>query len=126
MDPIVRSPYPMPPRLRAVKIVSGFTVHLTFADGVEREIDLEPFLYGPLFDPIRQDPKLFASVQIDEVGDTICWSNGADIAPETLYYQGDPPWVTKAISARAPRRPAIRKAIKRRPARRNAKTPAQS
>ncbi len=72
MDLIIRSPYPMPPRLRAVRIVSGFKVHLTFADGIEREIDLEPYLHGPIFDPIRNDPNLFAAVQIDEVGDTIC------------------------------------------------------
>jgi hypothetical protein len=93
MDPIVHSPHPLPPRLRVVKILSGFTVQLTYADGVERKIDLEPYLHGPIFDPIRNDPQLFASVQIDEIGDTICWPNGADIAPETLYYRGDPPWV---------------------------------
>jgi hypothetical protein len=122
MDPIVRSQYPMPPRLRTVEIVSRFTVHLTFADGVERKIDLEPYLHGPLFDPIRQDPSLFASVQIDEVGDTICWPNGADIAPETLYYPGDPPWAAKAIPAVVPRRAAFRKPVKQRPAGRKAKT----
>jgi len=115
MDPIVRSPYPMPPRLRAVKIISGFTVHLTYADGVEREIDLEPYLHGPIFDPIRNDPRLFASVQIDEVGDTICWPNGADIAPETLYYAGELPWIAKP--PRAARKRAVRKPIKRQTAR---------
>ena len=119
MDPIARSPYPMPPRLRAVKILSGFTVHLTYADGVEREINLEPYLHGPIFDPIRNDPRLFALVQIDEVGDTICWPNGADIAPETLYYDAEPPWIAKP--PRSPRKRAIHKPIKRRTARRNAK-----
>lgn len=115
MDPIIRSPYSMPPRLRAIKIVSGFTVQLTYADGVEREIDLEPYLHGPIFDPIRTDPRLFAAVQIDEAGDTICWPNGADIAPETLYYAGEPPWVAKPPRASGKR--TVRKPIKRQMAR---------
>ena len=112
MDPIVRSPYPMPPRLRKVKIVSGYTVHLTYVDGFEREIDLEPYLHGEIFDPIRQDAALFASIQIDDVGDTICWPNGADIAPETLYYEGEPPWAAKPTSAR--RKRIVRKPINQR------------
>jgi hypothetical protein len=124
MDPIIRSPYPMPPRLRAVKIISGFTIRLTYADGVVREIDLEPHLHGPIFDPIRKDPQLFASVQIDEVGDTICWPNGADIAPETLYYDGEPPWVALSKRARSLGRRAVRKPIKLRTARAKAKIPA--
>jgi len=124
MDPIVRSPYPMPPRLRAVKIISGFTVHLTYADGVVREKDLEPYLHGPIFEPIRNDPQLFASVQIDEVGDTICWPNGADIAPETLYYDGEPPWVAHPKPVRFLGKRTIRKPIKRRTVRAKAKIPA--
>ena len=102
------------PRLRGFKIISGFHVQFTFADGVERESDLEPLLHGPIFDPIRNDPKLFATIQIDEVGDTICWSNGADIAPETLYYDGEPPWATKEKPVRQSRKRVIRKTIKRR------------
>ncbi len=121
MDPIVRSPYSLPPRLSAVNIVSGFTVHLTYADGVEREIDLEPYLHGPIFDPIRNDPKLFAAIQIDEVGDTICWPNGADIAPETLYYQSDPPWVAKPKPTRPAHKRILPKPLKRRTARAKAK-----
>jgi hypothetical protein len=118
MDPIVRSDYPLPPRLLAVKIISGFTVHLTYANGVEREIDLEPHLQGPIFEPIRNDPALFAQVQIDEVGDTICWPNGADIAPETLYYEGEPPWVAKSKPVHSSRARKVRPPTRRRVTRR--------
>jgi len=124
MDPIIRSPYPMPPRLRTVKILSGFTVHLTYADGVERTIDLEPILQGEVFDPIRNDPHLFASIQVDEVGDTICWSNGIDIAPETLYYNSEPPWSVKPKRVRVSRKRVTRQGAKQQTTRRIAKAPA--
>ena len=104
MDSIVSGKYALPPQLKSVQALSGFRVHLVFADGVEREIDLEPCLRGPIFDPSRADPKLFAAVQIDEVGDTICWPNGADIAPEILYYRGKPPWIKKTKVSIPPRR----------------------
>ena len=80
--------YPDIPCVRAVKLLAGFKVHLTFTDGKERDVDLEPYLWGPVFEPIRNDPQMFAAVRVDEEGDTICWPNGADIAPETLYYVG--------------------------------------
>jgi hypothetical protein len=105
MDLVGNPKYPTLPRVRAVKVLSGFCVHLTFADGLEKEIDLESHLLGPIFEPIRRDPQLFAAVQIDEAGDTICWPNGADIAPETLYYDGAPPW---AADMEKPARRAIR------------------
>ena len=50
-----------------------------------REIDLDPYLWGPVFEPLRADPKLFRAVRIYPQGETIYWPNGADIAPETLY-----------------------------------------
>lgn len=94
---IIRSvPYYEIPRVSAVKLLGGFKVHITFKDGKEREIDLEPHIWGPVFEPIRNDPKMFAAVRVDEETDTIAWPNGADIAPETLYYEGEPPWAIKA------------------------------
>ncbi len=85
--------YPELIGVRAVSVQTGFRVQITFTDGTDREIDLEPYLWGPVFEPIRNDPQLFAAVRVDEVGGTICWPNGADIAPETLYYgDGPAPW----------------------------------
>ncbi len=71
------------PRVTALKHVAGFRVHFTFWDGTAAEMDLEPLLTGPIFEPLRRDPALFATMYLD--GDTIAWANGADIAPETLY-----------------------------------------
>ncbi|MBI3914420.1 MAG: DUF2442 domain-containing protein [Chloroflexi bacterium] len=98
--------------VRTVKLLTGFTVHLTFTDGSEREIDLEQYLWGPVFEPIRSDLREFAQVFVDPIGQTLAWPNGADIAPETLYYGDQPaPWAVKeTISRRPARKPRARPA----------------
>ena len=59
-----------------------FRIHLAFSDGVENTVDFEPWLDGPVFEPLR-DPAYFRRFFL-EAG-TVTWPNGADIAPETLY-----------------------------------------
>lgn len=109
MKLISNSKYPVVIGVRDVRVLTGYTVHVTFTNGVERDIVLEPHLWGPVFEPIRNDPKLFASVFVDPIGQTLAWPNDVDLAPETLYY-GDtpPPWATEEISPkrRSPRRPS--------------------
>ena len=98
VDEILRHPqYPELPCVTAVRLVSGYVVHLTFADGLEKDVDLEPYLSGPIFEPVRNNPEMFASMFID--GDTIAWKNGADIDPDTLYYDGAPPWAEEIAQA---------------------------
>lgn len=78
--------------VRAVEPRQGYVVHITFTDGTERDIDLDPYIgTGPVFAPIRNDPDLFRRVYVDLETETLTWPNGADIAPETLYYEGPPP-----------------------------------
>ena len=60
----------------------GFRVHVCFNDASENTIDFEPWLEGPVFEPLR-DPAYFRRFFVD--GGTVIWPNGADIAPETLY-----------------------------------------
>ena len=60
----------------------GFRVYVFFNDSTENTIDFEPWLVGPVFEPLR-DPVYFQRFFID--GGTVIWPNGADIAPETLY-----------------------------------------
>ncbi len=78
-------------RIQAVETLDGFSVRLTFANGVKKVVDLEPYLHGPIFEPIRNDPAAFRSVKI--VGNTIGWDNGADIDPDVLYYNLKPAWM---------------------------------
>ena len=64
--------------------VSGFIIKLRFRDGTVGEIDLEPELTRPVFEPLR-NPELFRQFSIDPEFHTLIWPNGADLAPEFLY-----------------------------------------
>ncbi len=66
------------------RYISGHTVWLRFRDGTAGEVDLGPELQGPIFEPLR-DPAFFRTFTIHPEFRTLCWPNGADIAPETLY-----------------------------------------
>jgi hypothetical protein len=65
----------------AVQYVDDYKLKLTFNNGVTGEIDLQPELYGEIFEPL-QDKSLFQQVYL--TGRTIEWPNGADFAPEFL------------------------------------------
>lgn len=71
-------------RIRGVETLGAFRVRLSLTDGSIRELDLEPFLTGPVFEPLRADPALFKAVRVDEQLGTIVWPNGADIDPDVL------------------------------------------
>ncbi|MCL4395917.1 MAG: DUF2442 domain-containing protein [Chloroflexi bacterium] len=97
MKLVSNAKYPQVIGVRNAQIVSGYNVHVTFTDGTERDIDLEPLLWGPVFAPIRSDPAVFASIFVDPIGQTLAWPGGVDLAPESLYY-GDkpPPWARES------------------------------
>ena len=74
----------------AVEPLEGFQVRFTFDDGVQKVIDLDRLLRGPIFEPLRQDRDMFLAATVE--GGTIAWSNGADIDPNVLYYDLEPDW----------------------------------
>ncbi len=76
---------PRPVRIRAVAPVQDFRVRQEFTDDTTKDIDHDPYLRGPIFEPIRRDPHLFRSVKVDPRAGTIVWENGADIDPDVLY-----------------------------------------
>jgi uncharacterized protein DUF2442 len=84
-------------RVRSVEPLEKFRVRITFQNEVEKEIDLERFLRGEIFEPIRKDPKIFRSVKV--IGGTIGWDNGADIDTDVLYYDLKPAWMEESIEA---------------------------
>jgi hypothetical protein len=74
----------------AVRVLARYFVELTFGDGDERVIDLEPMLSGPMFEPLLTDYGLFSQVTINQDASTIVWPNGADMSPRTLYLESKP------------------------------------
>jgi len=67
------------------KPLGGHRLRLRFDNAVEGEIDLKPLLdFQGVFEPLR-DPHYFAQVRVNPELGTICWPNGADWDPVTLY-----------------------------------------
>ena len=82
-------------RVESVEPLEKHTVRITFKDGLQKEIDLEMFLRGEIFEPIRKDLEIFRSVKV--IGGTIGWDNGADIDPDVLYYDLKPAWMEETV-----------------------------
>lgn len=83
-------------RVKSVEPLENFRVRIIFQNDVQKEIDLEKFLRGEIFEPIKNNPKMFRTVKV--VGGTIGWENGADIDPDVLYYDLKPAWMEEAVN----------------------------
>lgn len=105
-----------PARITEVTVLDGFRVRLTFRDGVTKEMDLDRLVRGPVFQPLRNDRRVFAAAFVD--GGTIAWPNGADLDPDVLRYDLEP-----AGPPRPRRRPARRRSQGAKPARTTAQKP---
>lgn len=71
-------------RIRSVVALDGLRLQLGLTDGTERIVDVAGLLKGPIFDAIRSDHRMFASVAVDPVLGTVVWPNGADLDPDVL------------------------------------------
>jgi hypothetical protein len=59
-----------------------YRLRLQFSNGIAKTVDFSRWLHGKVFEPLRnvdEFKRFFVS------GGTVCWPNGADIAPETLH-----------------------------------------
>jgi len=65
-----------------------------FTNGVAGVVDLEPELYGEIFEPLR-DSALFPQLYLTSC--TIEWPNGADFAPEYLLTLLETPSTPTAV-----------------------------
>jgi hypothetical protein len=78
------------PRVTSVEVRPPYGLHLTFDDGVVRDVDLSGDLWGPAFEPLR-DPAQFAQAGVER--GTVVWPNGVDLDPLVLHgdYEPAPP-----------------------------------
>lgn len=68
------------------KYLEDYKVELKFNDGKKGIVDLQSELYGTMFEPLK-DKSIFSKVRVDKDLETITWENGADLAPEFLYFK---------------------------------------
>lgn len=68
-----------------VQHAGEYKLLITFRDGKKKIVDLKDELWGTMFEPLK-DIEYFKQVAVD--GTSICWPNGADLAPEFLYERG--------------------------------------
>ena len=72
-----------PDIIKARAVHHGVLV-ITFADGLQGEVDVLKRMRGPVFDAARTREG-FAKVAVDTETGTVTWPGGADLAPDTLY-----------------------------------------
>ena len=66
--------------------IRDYQVRVSFNNGKTGIADLSDALVGPVFGPLRDKSK-FSALAVDEELATIAWPNGADLAPEYVYFQ---------------------------------------
>ena len=68
------------------RYLEDYKVEVSFNDGRKGVADLADALKGSMFEPLK-NKSLFSRLVVDKELDTIAWSNGADLAPEYIYFQ---------------------------------------
>ncbi|HVF46736.1 MAG TPA: DUF2442 domain-containing protein [Pyrinomonadaceae bacterium] len=68
------------------KYVDGYRVEVSFNDGRKGIADLREALRGPVFESLKDETE-FRRFVVDKELETLVWENGADLAPEYIYFQ---------------------------------------
>jgi len=72
------------PDISEARAVSHGVLAITFADGLQGEVEVLKRMRGPVFEAARTSEG-FARVAVDSETGTVTWPGGADLAPDTLY-----------------------------------------
>lgn len=68
-----------------VKVLEDYKLHLQFEDGCAGEIDISKIVpFEGVFKQL-EEKAFFDRVFVNPEIGTICWENGADLAPSLLY-----------------------------------------
>jgi len=68
------------------RYIEDYKIEVTFNDGRKGVADLYDALKVPVFEPLK-NKSLFSAFELDEELETVVWPNGADFAPEYLYFK---------------------------------------
>jgi len=72
----------MIPRVKTVKPMDNFILHIWFTNGEERLFDVKPYLNLGIFSELKE-LSMFNTVRPD--GLSIEWANEASLSPDTIY-----------------------------------------
>jgi len=74
------------PRVVEVRYIEDFRLELTFADGLQAELDFADRVMdrGGVFTPL-EDVTFFRQVRVDPEAGTLVWPNDVDLDPDVLY-----------------------------------------
>ena len=72
------------PDITEARAVRHGVLAVTFADGLQGEVEVLERMRGPVFETARTSEG-FAKVEVDSETGTVAWPGGADLAPDTLY-----------------------------------------
>lgn len=72
--------------IKEAKYLGDYKVAVTFNNGKAGIADLAAALKGGIFEALK-DRNEFAKLKVDAELETIAWPNGADLAPEFVYFQ---------------------------------------
>ena len=67
--------------------IGGYRLRLTFEDQTKKLVDLEQYLEGGVFEPLK-NLDYFKLVTLNRDIDTVVWPNNADFSPDFLYEIG--------------------------------------
>jgi hypothetical protein len=84
-DAVTPGQHPDPVTVTAVRVLGRYVLELTFDTDEMKILDMEPLMWGPVFEPLLADYALFRQVVVDPQAGTITWPNGADWDPDELY-----------------------------------------
>ena len=73
-------------RITNARYLEDYKVEVSFNNGRKGIADLADALKGTMFEPLK-NKSVFSRLVVDKELDTIVWSNGADLAPEYIYFQ---------------------------------------
>ena len=68
------------------KHLDEYKVEVAFNNGQKGIADLFEALHGPVFEQLKNQ-SIFSSFTVDKELETIVWPNGADLAPEYIFFQ---------------------------------------